>query len=358
MEPHPVPQNIVDVEFKLFGSFSLRQFGQILVGCMVGVIIYFLPIIPFIVKVPVILISVFAGLLSAIIPSFGTWMAGFAKALIIAPRYVWVKEPPKSDLLQQPQKQQKSVKAAQTADSNLRADRLDSLVISSAANDKDDVMEDFLMQGAASNVEKENFNKLYDKVYDSDLKPVVASTNREVVQTAQANNQKLNNPTPESHDLSVEQILKQIEVLKNQLSSISKDTDKDRETEILNNINDLYAQYKVLKVEKGVTPQNTPQNATQAVKDFSKPTNQGKLIFGLVVTKEDKVVADADISLVNSETKEVFKGKSGADGKFSTASKIPFGAYDIQISHPVLKFHTYRIEVTEARLPAFKFREK
>jgi hypothetical protein len=100
MEPHPVPQNILDIEFKLFGAFTLSQFGKILIGCMGGVAIFFLLNINPLVKIPLILISVGTGVLMAIIPNFGTWLGGFIKALFISPRYVWVKETSTPELLQ------------------------------------------------------------------------------------------------------------------------------------------------------------------------------------------------------------------------------------------------------------------
>jgi len=379
MEPHPVPQNIIDVEFKLFGSFSLRQFGQILIGCMVAVIVYFIPIIPFIIKVPVILIAVVSGLLSAVIPSFGTWMLGFAKALIVDPRYVWVKEPARSDILEQ-SKTHQTTKATTNSD-DTKIDRLEAFAIADAVEEKDDILEDFLVGDKSP--DKNQFDSLYGKVFvDAKPKPQVQAggnvtdtpASKIVNETpkfgqAQASSIETKESQPKVEEKPVdiedhvveekklitkEDIAKQIEGLRLQLNQYSKESDKDKGMEIMNKINDLYSQYKLMKNEE---PKVVVAGSKQ-VQAFSKQTTGGKIIFGIVVSKSEKPIADAEITLTNFETKEVFTGKSSSDGKFSTANKLPFGKYDVQIFHPSVKFHTYRVDVVDSRLPAFKFREK
>lgn len=368
MEPHPVPQNIIDVEFKLFGSFSLRQFGQILIGCMVAVIVYFIPIVPIIIKIPVIIIAVISGLLSAVIPNFGTWMIGFAKALIVDPRYVWVKEPARSDILEQT-KTQPTTKAVSKTDET-KADKLESLMIADAIDEKDDVMEDFLMNGKAP--QKDGFNNLYDRVFvDATPKPIASqqvddskSTNEPGFQNIQQTQLEQVKEKPlditdnanlkEVKPLTKEDILKQMEQLRLQLRQYSKESNKEKEMEVMSQINDLYNQYKLMQKEEP----KVVVAGSKEVQNFAKNVDQGKIIFGIVVTKSDKPVADAEITLTNFETKESFTGKSNSDGKFTTAKKLPFGKYDVQIFHPNLTFHTYRVEVTDSRLPAFKFREK
>jgi len=42
MKKHSIPQNIMEVEFKLFGAFSVRQFGYLAAGFMLAAGVYFL----------------------------------------------------------------------------------------------------------------------------------------------------------------------------------------------------------------------------------------------------------------------------------------------------------------------------
>jgi len=347
MEPHPVPQNIIDVEFKLFGAFSLRQFGKVLIGCMVGVFIYLIPFIPLIAKIPVILIAVGSGVLTAVIPNFGTWMSGFIKALIVAPRYVWVKEPTRSDVLEETKSKLPTVKAViSTADD--RRDSLDARAISEAIQEKDDVLEDFI-GGSSQGVQKDNFNTMYNKSYDDDLKAIQPLIDKQDEVQVQSKDFK----TPTQKILNQEEILRQIEALRIKLSEATRNGNKDEETEVLNQINDLYSHYKLIKNNgmEVVKPQNLN------MKQFANSA-LGKNIFGLVVTKSDRPVADAEIVMTNLETKESYIQMSAIDGKFASSAKIPLGEYDIVVNHPNLKFHKYKIQVGEQRLPAFKFRER
>src|SRR5260221_2036340 len=109
MEQHPVPQNIIDVEFKLFGSFTLKQFSKILFGSLGALLIFFIPM-PSIIKVPLMGISIFLGLGMAIVPNLSVWLNGMLKAIFISPRYVWVRETVTPDLLKSRQSSTKSSK--------------------------------------------------------------------------------------------------------------------------------------------------------------------------------------------------------------------------------------------------------
>jgi hypothetical protein len=46
------------------------------------------------------------------------------------------------------------------------------------------------------------------------------------------------------------------------------------------------------------------------------------------------------------------------DGKFTTSKPLFDGEYEVSLSHPTMKFHTYKIKVGNQQLPAYKFREK
>lgn len=365
MEPHPVPQNIIDVEFKLFGAFSLRQFGQMLIGCMGGVIIYLIPFVPFIVKLPLIFIAVAIGLLTAFIPSFGTWIAGFTKALIIAPRYVWVKEPAINDLFSNSDTIKK-VGTVKVNKVNEQRDRIDLLVDSGETDDspEQNLLDDFLTPTGEPQVKSDYFNNLYENVFDP--KTATNSSKTTVEQVLTSNVAPLQNTIPKvvqaqpknyvKKVLTVQEILNEIEILKNKLPIAIKSNNKELESEIINLINELYQEYKVIKNSKlgeQVDTQSQIRPNMVSAKELG-----GKIIFGIVVTKLDKPVSKAEVTFINILNNESFTEETSTDGKFATHNKIPFGDYAIQIMHTELKFHSYKIQVTDTRLPAFKFREK
>jgi len=96
MDKHAIPQNIMEVEFKLFGSLTVRQFISLAGGILIGVVIYFLKL-PIIVGWPLIAFSVLVGLGLAFMTvngqPFGRWFSNFIIALFSSQKYVWKKMP-------------------------------------------------------------------------------------------------------------------------------------------------------------------------------------------------------------------------------------------------------------------------
>ncbi len=103
MKRHALPQNIMDVEFKLFGALTLSQFVNLAVNVIVAVVVFTLPL-PAVIKWPIILFFVGLGLALALITvngqPFSTWLGNFALALTTSQRRVWKKMPETPEMLQ------------------------------------------------------------------------------------------------------------------------------------------------------------------------------------------------------------------------------------------------------------------
>ncbi len=84
MDNHPIPQDVTGFQFKLVGSMTIKQFVYVASGILTAVIIYYLPITPFI-KFPLLFFVVLLGLAIAFLPLEGRPMdlmaANFLKAL-------------------------------------------------------------------------------------------------------------------------------------------------------------------------------------------------------------------------------------------------------------------------------------
>ncbi len=102
MERHSVPQNIMDVEFKLFGSLTVRQFANLAICIVLAVIFYFFNI-PVIVKWPIIIGLVLLGLGLALVKingqTFGTWLGNFIASMFTSQRKIWKKSPKVPEIL-------------------------------------------------------------------------------------------------------------------------------------------------------------------------------------------------------------------------------------------------------------------
>ena len=95
MDKHAIPQNIMDVEFKLFGSLTIRQFFSLAGGILIAVLIYFIGL-PWIVGWPLMAIALLIGFSLTFITingqPFSRWFSNYIAAMFSSQRYVWRKE--------------------------------------------------------------------------------------------------------------------------------------------------------------------------------------------------------------------------------------------------------------------------
>lgn len=105
MKQHSVPENIMDVEFKLFGSLTAKQFGYILGGGVLALVLFFV----FKEMGSMLLAWIFAGL-SVILglslalirindQPFEIWLGNFLAAMFTSQKRIWKKEKKKPEAL-------------------------------------------------------------------------------------------------------------------------------------------------------------------------------------------------------------------------------------------------------------------
>lgn len=92
---HAVPQNIMDVEFKIVGELTMRQFSYLIIF---GLLSYFsFVIVPGIFKWPIVLTSALLAISLAFIPvqerGLDEWLVNFFRAINTPTERVWEKEP-------------------------------------------------------------------------------------------------------------------------------------------------------------------------------------------------------------------------------------------------------------------------
>ncbi|MEO6728936.1 MAG: carboxypeptidase regulatory-like domain-containing protein [Candidatus Dojkabacteria bacterium] len=372
MEPHPVPQNILDVEFKLFGAFTLKQFGKILAGCIVGIGIFLININPLI-KIPLVIISVFTGILLAIIPNFGVWLNGFIKALFVSPRYVWEKKTQTPEILSSniavadPEKDRNVTSALNKKKLDINELPLDKM-FGTQARDSQVIHEDKF-----ESPDGENLNDIYSDVFGVtttvakrpaavtaapiqekaaqlvEEKPKMAMATQQPQETQEV--KMVGNPKY----TTVEEYQAEINRLKYELSILAKDNNyKEKEEEIMSKINDLYTEIKLINGGKFT---NKTKDPTAKVGVMQSGLD-GQVIFGIVVTTSDIPLANASIRFVNDSQKKIYNTTSGRDGKFSTIKPLPPGNYAVFIEFPGKQFHAYNIDVSNKTLPGYKLKEK
>ncbi len=96
MREHPIPQDITNYRFHIIGSMTLKQFGEIALGCVVGVILYNTNLIA-VIKWPLIGISIAMGAAAAFVPieerPLDHWIFTFFKVLYKPTQFYWKRTP-------------------------------------------------------------------------------------------------------------------------------------------------------------------------------------------------------------------------------------------------------------------------
>ncbi|MBP9758586.1 PrgI family protein [Candidatus Dojkabacteria bacterium] len=96
MEQHPIPKNIMDVEFKLFGNLTIRQFMYVAGAFVLGAFVFMLKL-PEILSFPIIGVIAFFGIALSFFEvggqPFARWLTNFLIVLITPQRKVWKKNP-------------------------------------------------------------------------------------------------------------------------------------------------------------------------------------------------------------------------------------------------------------------------
>lgn len=95
MEQHAVPQNVTTFQFRLVGDMTIKQFGYLSSGIIVGYLCYKLPL-PFFFTWPLAISSGLLGFGLAFVPveerPMDVWIASFFKNVYSPTRWVWQKE--------------------------------------------------------------------------------------------------------------------------------------------------------------------------------------------------------------------------------------------------------------------------
>jgi len=102
MEQHPVPQNIAEFKFKLFGSLTAKQFFTLIVPLSLAALIFFSGL-PVIIRLPLSLVIGIFAFFIALVPingqSFDKWAVAFIKAVLSPTQRIWIKDKQIPDFL-------------------------------------------------------------------------------------------------------------------------------------------------------------------------------------------------------------------------------------------------------------------
>jgi hypothetical protein len=358
MEKHSVPQNIMDVEFKLFGSLTMRQFTYLAVTFIFALLIYFSGM-PKLASVPIIFIMVLIGLGLALLTvndqPFSVWFTNFIKSLFTSQRRVYHKSAKAPESLRKTVTQ---TKVQNNVDNMVEesAERRKALTARLQKDKKpeegdvqDEVEDPFLVDGA-SRLDQYFTQKVNENMQAYDLKPNVASSaaNSTVATVKPVEVPPVDVP-------AVEQVVKPQVVFKPQ-PKVNLDPEAKIQITMQNN-----SDPRPLGAVIGDTDQKvrTPGNAQPA--DSAEPQlkvmNRLKpnQVAGFVCKKDDSPLDKAQVLLKDSKGNLLRSVYSDAHGKFIIPSTLPDGHYIVEISAPGQTFPEYQVELKGELLPMYRY---
>jgi hypothetical protein len=104
MEKHAIPHNFMDVEFKLFGNLTVRQFGYIAICSLVALVLYFSGI-PRLITIPLIVLMLLLAAALAFLTvnglPFSRWFSNFLVSLLTPQRKVYKKTAKTPEILKE-----------------------------------------------------------------------------------------------------------------------------------------------------------------------------------------------------------------------------------------------------------------
>lgn len=105
MEQHPIPRNITGFQFKLIGDMTLRQFGYLAGGAVIGYALFKLLPLPGIFNIAIGGLIAFIGFAFAFLPfqdrPIDQWLLAFIKSVFSPTQYIYYKDNPPPEVLNQ-----------------------------------------------------------------------------------------------------------------------------------------------------------------------------------------------------------------------------------------------------------------
>ncbi len=341
MERHPVPQNIMDVEFKLFGSLTVKQFGNLAIGAFAAVITYFLGF-PGILKWPLIVFFVLLGLSLALLrvndQPFGRWLGNFIIAMFTNQRKVWKKTPKVPDLFTK----------------TYKADNYDEQILSKTKKQ----LPAFLQQETKQSIDiadkgEEEALKRLDYYIQNDIKaakpgkndvqkqesvsPVINPSQGKLAGETNSIQEKLEN-FPQSKNYSV--------VTSEEKASVNRPVSSKL---VHKNLAEMLGSIEV------ATDETNPKIASVNSDPGGKSTN---MISGVVMSKKGEVVASARIIIKDEKQALVRSLMTDDKGSFSSTTSLPNGSYIIEIQSDTYAFDKFKVNLDGKNNNVYKFVSK
>lgn len=386
MERHAVPQNIMEVEFKLFGALTIKQFAYLAAGFVAALLIYFTGL-PFVLRLPLVIFCAILGLVLALLKINGqpasVFISNFILAMFTSQQRVWQKSSVTPDVLKEdpsmaPQIEQQIVKKVQKETKKLTG--INTIPLSGLSREVRTKVDEFEEQrlGEIDNYFNNEINQVNSIPQSSK-----ATIRDEVVPPAPP--APVANPEPPTMSVAEDNLANNVNVRDEQARQIpvaetdsysasfkpitendvnpqplTENQDNSKLDTIKDEITRLQKEMAELESEKDSDSVNEMQKEIFKEELVAQPSNvkvENK-VSGVVVNKTEEPIADATVYIKDMKQALVRKVVTAGKGDFALTNPLPNGEYYVDIEAEGYKFGTYKITLDSKQLPYFKFKAK
>lgn len=326
MERHPVPHNFMDVDFKLFGFFTVKQFGYLAVGFILSLLFYYTEI-PEILKYIFIGVSMGAGIFLAIVKINGqpssVWLQNFITSMFDPQERLWRKTPVVPDILKETTV---SKKVVQDPPNNIlnraRVAAIQDRPLESLSSEEQELDKDEKVEFQKIN---EHFDFLFNTIPEIKGEKVIENTSEEPLE------QKMLIKKP---------------------VTIAESVHPEYSQEKLYSTSDYAVAYRPLK-NQGQRPIDLSDKIIQVSgPDEINVTNPKNPNFfeGVVKSFNGSPIPNARVEIVDLSGKMVRSLTTDKDGRFGLSSKLPEGDYYIDVSNTNFNFERISVNILSDKL--------
>jgi len=338
MREHAIPQDITSYRFHLIGSMTLKQFAELLVGVIFGLIFYKTNL-PNFIKWPIILSFVGLGAAAAFVPIEGRpldqWLINFLKVLYRPTKFNWKREPkipaafthkpeenqkePVSEIDYSPIRREKTKEFLQSINQPQNAlDEFDLREQQQVAQ----ILNTFQQTSVAQTEVKKQLTKPNLKVRVRKMKAfpqAIASLEKASGQASTQVGQAQPSPQPTNDGQG----------------ETSPSTPIERST----------------PTAPPPSPNTTFDTTTQAASQNqnlpfpNKPTEANKVV-GMIINQNNGLIDNAIIEIKNQQGKTITAVKSNALGQFSISQPLANGTFYIKASKKGYGFDNLSLDLT------------
>ena len=293
---------------------TLKQFGLLTGGCVVGLIFYALPLASYF-KWPLVFFSGFAGFAFAFMPieerPLDRWVVAFLKAIYSPTQFIWKKRLIEPEFFKVSSRPRLAIKEpVAPPDQERLAEYLKTLPVDLVKNPLDQQEESALNQ----------ITNLFQLTpLPLALKPSVAPRPTEEEEKPGIKIRKLHFPSEEQIKIEKEE-----ERLPPTLRPIKK----------------------ALPIKKPVRPDQPTVQATIAPDlPIPAPPERPNLLVGMVLDQENKLIENAILEIRDGKGNPVRALKTNKLGQFRIATPLKDGPYEIEVEKEGLNFDLIRLEL-------------